>query len=615
MKEDTVSVEILQEKLKFSERKVRQLLRELRGYESRYAFQIETITKKGYVLHITDKARFCEFQDFLMNQKSGSKFSGKQERVILIVYLLLQNKNYVSLQQIADALDVSRSTILTDLGEVKNLLADYQIQLQSKPHYGMKLTGDEIHFRRLFSKIVSLGIDEQNESIGYFEHAEQLDFSNVTEQVKKVLLEQEIILSDNVWESILTHLKILVSRALNHNEVTELKVNKTLITPKFYQIAEKILAVLAENFEVQFAPQEVDLLASQLYGKATSESVPEQKKVEQTAMIVDALKKVDEEYYTSFSEDELLLEHLLFHIYPMILRISFGLELKNPVLPTISIRYANAFLVSLKFIELHSELSRHQLSRDEIGYLALHFAAHQERRNQQKLNDIKKIVLIEHLTRGQTLLLSSKIQAIFPAVSIQGIHNLESNDYAFQNVDLVLSTAPVTYDFGTVPYFMISDTLEDSEILSLKNNILYAVLQDEKRQPGLQPLFDEKLFFIENTEKDYLQILQKYSQKMVQLGYAATDFATIYDYGIAGPHSMKQNAIKNSIMVILLPEGINYENKSVKCIFLINIKKKQLFLHQEISEFLLKIMQQDSVERISQLVNFDEFKRYMKKYW
>ncbi|MGM0110217.1 BglG family transcription antiterminator [Enterococcus sp. DIV0187] len=607
LKVDIVSVKKLQEKLNFSERKVRQLLRELRGYERSYSFKLETITKKGYTLHIIDRKRFDQFLVFLSSQNS-SRFSGKQERVYLIVYLLLQHKNYVSLQQVADALDVSRSTILTDLTGVEALLQEYDIQLQSKPHYGVKLSGSEIQFRRLFSKVISLGIGEQNEESSYFEHAEQLDFSNVAEQIKRTLLENEIILSDNVWESIIIHLKILVSRALNHNEVTELNVNKELITSKFYEVAECILNILAQNFEVQFASQEIDLLASQLYGKATSESVPEQKKTEQTAMIVETLNKVDEEYSTDFSEDELLLEYLLFHIYPMILRISFGLELKNPVLPTISIRYANAFLVSLRFIEFHRELSRHKLSRDEIGYLALHFAAHQERKNQQRLAAIKRIILIENLTRGQSLLLTTKIQAAFPAASIRVLHPMEVKNVPLESADLILATTPIEAVFDSAPSFMISETLADNELLSLKNNILYSLLQEEKRQPGLRSLFDETLFFIEKEEQDYLAILEKYSEQMVQAGYAAENFpalvlererrfTTIYDYGIAGPHSMKQNAIKNSIMVILLPKEITYENKKVKCIFLINIKRKQLFLYQEISEFLLKIMEQDLVEQ------------------
>ena len=76
------------------------------------------------------------------------------------------------------------------------------------------------------------------------------------------------------------------------------------------------------------------------------------------------------------------------------MRVTYGLTLSDSLVKSVSVQYMNAFLVAMRFIDYHEELNEYQLSRDEIGYLALHFATHIERENQAKMQSIKKIVFI-----------------------------------------------------------------------------------------------------------------------------------------------------------------------------------------------------------------------------
>ncbi|MFD2386976.1 hypothetical protein [Enterococcus rivorum] len=65
-----------------------------------------------------------------------------------------------------------------------------------------------------------------------------------------------------------------------------------------------------------------------------------------------------------------------------------------------------------------------------------------------------------------------------------------------------------------------------------------------------------------------------------------------------------------------MKKPIHYEKKEVKCIFLINIRKHHLFLHQEVSQFMMKLMADTgTINMLSQTKTFEEFVIYAKKLW
>lgn len=621
---DVVSMEMMKHESQVSDRKNRQLLADLRSYEKRGGFRIKTLMKQGYYLQVDDEVLFHKVQHFL--KETAVDVSGnKQYRVSVMISLLLQNKNYITIHEIAEILDVSRNTIISDLELTKATIAKYDLTLVSKSHYGLKMVGKEQSMRKILSKITADIIDHQLAFTEYFEFTKKLKFDDVHDKFTELLQLYGIVMSANAIESILIHLRVLMYRISQKNEIHDVQVNKELIGKQSYQLASELTVFISERYNVQIQEQEIDLLASQIFGKVISNEIPAQQREALKASIYHSLVKIDEEYGTTFEEDELLQESLLLHVYPLLLRATFGLELSSSLVGSISAQYTNAFLVSLRFIEHHKELKKYNLSRDEIGYLALHFATHHERNNQRLLDTIRRIVIVSDTLRSNVQLLKLQVQNLFPKALVKIKPYTTTMDFLLEDVDVILSAVllPAKYDKVAI---LIPALLDEQSSRQLKSKILFQMMDSSEKAPSLDRLFYEDIFFYEDGT-DYLAMLRKYSKKMVAQGYANADFpasllarekrfTTVYENGIAGPHSMHQNANVDSIGVIIMKRRVFYEEREVRCIFLLNIREKHLFLHQEISDFIMKVMNDPKVaKRLYQSKSFKEFKVHVKGLW
>jgi len=619
-----VSMNELKERLNISERKIRELLSELRQEEENI-FKIVTVSGRGYFLQIIDEE---VFQIYLskQNEEYQQDIAIKEYRVSLILFLLLQNTRYISLNQIAEILDVSRGSVINDLVEVRKQLKQYKIELDSRSHYGVKVVGKEKNIRQMLSKISGNVIENQTLPLEFFEFIGILDFKEETDKFVSLLNQYNIIMTNNAIESVLFHLKILIYRVIQNNYINEINISRDIIGETIYEISNEMISFIEEKHNIHVTKEEIDLVASQIFGKACSKNVPIEQNQEMENLIKEALKKADQDFATSFAEDESLMENLLLHIYPLIMRVSYGLALSDSLIGSISVQYMNAFLVAMRFIDYHKKLCDYDLSRDEIGYLALHFATYLEKENQKKLLNIKKIVLlVDNMRSSTTTLLKTKLQSSFPLANILVIPITSVSKHSMEDIELIISTKDIIIPNQESKVVVIEKNLDEQQIRKIKNNILFNEISISQKTIGLNDLFYEDLFMIrENGE--YLSLIEEMCDEMISKGYAQSGykesvlerekrFSTIYENGIASPHSLLQMANIDSIGVILLKNAISYKNKEIRCIFVINVKKGHLLLHQEISEFVVRIMSNRSKVKLLQLAStYQNFRVFIKDY-
>jgi len=619
-----VSMNELKERLNISERKIRELLSELRQEEENI-FKIVTVSGRGYFLQIIDEE---VFQIYLskQNEEYQQDIAIKEYRVSLILFLLLQNTRYISLNQIAEILDVSRGSVINDLVEVRKQLKQYKIELDSRSHYGVKVVGKEKNIRQMLSKISGNVIENQTLPLEFFEFIGILDFKEETAKFVSLLNQYNIIMTNNAIESVLFHLKILIYRVIQNNYINEINISRDIIGETIYEISNEMISFIEEKHNIHVTKEEIDLVASQIFGKACSKNVPIEQNQEMENLIKEALKKADQDFATSFAEDESLMENLLLHIYPLIMRVSYGLALSDSLIGSISVQYMNAFLVAMRFIDYHKKLCDYDLSRDEIGYLALHFATYLEKENQKKLLNIKKIVLlVDNMRSSTTTLLKTKLQSSFPLANILVIPITSVSKHSMEDIELIISTKDIIIPNQESKVVVIEKNLDEQQIRKIKNNILFNEISISQKTIGLNDLFYEDLFMIrENGE--YLSLIEEMCDEMISKGYAQSGykesvlerekrFSTIYENGIASPHSLLQMANIDSIGVILLKNAISYKNKEIRCIFVINVKKGHLLLHQEISEFVVRIMSNRSKVKLLQLAStYQNFRVFIKDY-
>lgn len=108
----------------------------------------------------------------------------------------------------------------------------------------------------------------------------------------------------------------------------------------------------------------------------------------------------------------------------------------------------------------------------------------------------------------------------------------------------------------------------------------------------------KELFYINLRGDNYQDLLRQMCIDATKKGYATkkfkdsvkereTRFETIYKNGVAGPHPMKLDAIRDSISVAVFNPPYKYKDREINDIFLINLQKGNIMLHKRLSNLLI----------------------------
>jgi|GEM_PF-1726071 len=620
-KTDAVSVEKLAERLHISERSIRNAVLLLRKDASRNGFAIHTIRSKGYCLHINDVNAYRKYRKTLQT----IDFADKSERINKIMELIfMRHDGYITIDEISSVLGVSRRTILNDLKDVRKELIPYSLAITSKSHYGIKVSGDEIKIRTAISDLLNKNSGKDGNTIEYFEFAERIDKKQLKKKYEEIIQKHKLSINDSSINAVALHTIIMIYRIKQNNTIQEVHINHQMINKEYFKVATEMMAYIQEQYAVTVQQQEIELMASQLFGKCEYIDPKMGENNELKESIVTTLKAMDSEYATDFAKDNLLIEGLLLHIYPLRLRAASGLELNNSLVNSVSAQYMNAFIMSMRFIEKNRILNQYSFSRDEIGYIAFHFATHEERNMQLTLESVRKIALIIDSVRSDVSLLKLKIKQVFPNAEIKVAESSTITPDSLAEADLALTTIQKTNGILKTAIY-IPSVVDEHVQWNLRNQAIYYMKTKTETMPELTGLFNEDLFFIEEKKMPYQQILKKYSTRIYQLGYATKEypdsvlerenkFSTVYDNGIAAPHGLRETSLKDCIAVILLKKPIEDQGKRCQCIFMINVSEKHLFIYQEIGDFLIKLITNDQISKeVSRSRTFEEFKLYAKQ--
>lgn len=586
-------------------------------------FQVINLRGKGYKIEVIDEKRFHGYCHQIQTDQ-GKSFLSPQSRKENLELLLLFATEYVTLQQLAQTLEVSISTVKNDLSEVRYDFDSMQLSIVSKAHYGYKVNGPE-EKRRLF--IIQLLRNDLVQPIftkDYTEFADRFDYQGMKAFLIKRSHALQIRVNDLVLENLVQHILLLVFRIKQHNllkdhgEVFEVQDNYT-------QLAEDIAGYIAVIEGIQLPDNERLYLSRQLFGKILTFNDPKQHQI-LTRAIRQALQQIDEKYRTIFHKDTELIDALAFHVAPLLQRLYMGHQIENPIIDDVYTRYANVFNIAFEFIDEVSEDAKIVISKDEAGYLAIYFAASLEKQLHYAREQYRKIAVICGTGGGASYFVKTKLEQIFTNAKVKtfALTEVRGIDCSY---DLIITTVPVKVDFGGIPIIQTQALLTDKEINKIQKDLL--LLQEnsgEKRDIDQQllSLFSAENFHI-TSEKNYLQIITEQGFFLETNGWAAQGYTTlvlerealvdtIYDQGIAGPHPMESRAIKECINVIFCKGECSFHNKPVKLIFLINITNDHLFLHKEISRLMIKIMEDtNSDTRITMIENAAEFFFYIEE--
>lgn len=623
-KKQAIAPRALAAKFQISERTLANDIKWLKEIGSNEGFTVERVRSAGYQLKVFDNVRFSSYLSKSKKQEQVDN-SSPQERIKNIELLLLFHEEYITMQQIAEWLDVSLSTVKADIKQVEQFCDNYDLTLFSKAHYGLKIMGTESKKRRAILYLIRNTIHTPVLTEKYKEFNFVFNEEELRQLLKDQLLENQLKISDIVFENIVQHIRLLSFRILQNNTLNSEELEERTISDDYDRLTEKLVAYLEDTYQLSFSCAEKNYLEEQLRGKFAVLDDPASN--QQLRQAIDkSLELVDRRYHTSFRQDQDLANALMMHVAPLLQRLYTGHQLENPIIEDIYTQYANVFNVAMVFInELNKDLDA-DINKDEIGYVAIYFAASLEKQSNQVIDDYQKIAVICSTGGGAAYLLKVNLERLFSNAKVEtfALNEIEQIDASF---DLLISTVPLEQTDFEIPIIYTKTILSQTEITKIEKD-LYLLRESKNKvfdvHQFILSLFDEEWFQINEESNDYLELLEKEGAHLEKRGWVERGFKesvlsrekmidTIYQQGVAGPHPMEQAAIKEVIDVILLKKPLIYQEKQVRIIFLINIKKDHLSLHKEISRLMIKMMDDPLLDtQLTKMTNFQDFKSYMK---
>ena len=595
------SPEQLELALGVGNRMMRRLMKELDEELQRYGAAVQVRRGEGYYLDIRDRKDFEGFEAKMKEEEKRLKSLPETAdgRVGFLLSLLLRADGYRKMDDIAEQLYISRRALSEDLKKVKQILRDYDLELESRPNYGIRIIGEEKKLRSCLAACDTGWMNfiprgPENKSLG-----------QLADTVMDSLERYKIRVSDVAFQNLTIHIYIALQRIRSGHYMPPQKETSEAIGEYEYGAASQISQRLGEIYQINFPESETEYIAMHLAGKRMYGGVGDE--TEQNTVITQEIAGLAEEMLQSiydsfrmdFRKDLELHMALCQHLGPLTVRIRYGMKLKNPLLKEIREQFSFPYVMADQACSVINQHYNTSVSEDEIGYIALTLALALERNKHHRVK--KNILLVCSSGRGSAQLLlyqyREKFGEYLDRIEICDSRNLEKVD--FSHFDYVFSTVPIHINIP-IPIQEVGAFIEEQDVTRIKR-----VLTEEE-PCTIEQYFPQQLFFGELDVRNRSEALRFLCEKAVEMGMASDELygavkerekvsATSFGNLVAMPHPNFSVSEKTFVSVGILKEKIDWGGQKAQAVFLVSTEKnanKQLQLfYQTLSRFLMSEMQ------------------------
>lgn len=615
----------LADKLDVSLKTVRNDLKEINSIFSSNGGNVKSKSGLGYSFKINDKEKFMDFlktkwYKFAFYDEEDLNY--RENRIQLLLRTLLFEKEYVKEDDLADELSISKSQLSIDLKDIKIRIKRFDLRLEVRSHYGIKITGSEINLRKCINYyFLDFSSAKNSSNIYALDNEQEKYIEGIRETVNKVFARYSYHTSEFAYNNLINHLFLALKRIKNKHFITipdedlqRLKLNDE------YKIAENLVMELEEKFKIIIEESEKGYITMHLSGKrlfdySTGQGL--QITPEADNLVVKMLHCVKNEMNIDLTGDLDLRISLGLHTMTLIKRIQYNLNLKNPLLEEIK-RYALGFEAAIVASKVINEEYNCNITEDEAAYLALHFSVGIDRLKQTVQK--KRILLVCGTGRGTAQLLRYRFEKEFS----QYIQELEATDalslryMELSGYDLLVSTIPIK-NVNSIPVLIIDSLLSDNDLKNIKNQ-----LGTDTEKDDISYLFRKELFITDAAGTNREEILRSicnriYEHEKVSEGLYESimkreeQAPTDYENLVAVPHPYKSHSEKSFVTVAILKKPIIWSRRKVQFIILFNLGASRTVDLQTFYDKLWRFLtNKEAVNLVIQNKNYEEFINILK---
>lgn len=599
-----------------SKRTIQNDLSYLMQMSSRKGYQLHMRRGRGYLLEVTNQELL---NDFIKSLESDRLIDTKDRNKSIAVYLAMQS-DYVSMDKVAETFQISKTSVKKEMREVEELLESFHLQLEKKSHYGIRLIGAAHDCKQMLA-------DFFFENNPFLENAMQdilKDFAQVNSLLVNQIEKEDLNINYNELKNVIVWLQITVFYARIHVEKQMFMTSKPVNA--IQRIAWKMKEMMEACFDIAISAESLQemevVLRLNVRAKQPTVSFSDQLRQDVDLFLLD----IDKLYNTAFSEDQDFKKSLLTHVSLLIERLHQKISYKNTLIKEICIRYPMIFNIAIRFSDMLKEKYNVEVTHDEAGFIATHFAAHMERERKSRILRFNRIGVVCSSGGGSAYLIKLQIESLFSQADVETFSFLQMDELERYHPDLIFTIMPLDRDFAA-PVIYIKELLDDLDLMRIRQVLQYDncdSLSIADANSYLYSIFDRHFFQIRKSD-DYLALLQEMAQQIEESGYGGELYAqyvmeresymsTIYMNGVCIPHPIEICANRNLISVCILEEPICYEDKQASIIFMVSLTKEDYEVHKDITKKLYQLMNDEKrLQRVLRNRTLEELLIVMKE--
>lgn len=604
-------------------------------------YNVKMVRKRGFGVSLEGQK---EMMELLLDRLKKDQLNqihpyDPHAREIYIISRLLQIDKKITIQELAEDLNVSKVTIFKDLANVEKWLSKHGLRLIRKTNYGMEVAGEEKNWRKAIADFLMNRLQNGEFRTLVDEHFikpldNRLDPNNYVQLVKmfpgidvkrieRIILEAEKNMNchftEETYTALIVHLVISIRRLREKKDIKMSEEQlKNLANTEEYRIAQVIAGRLEQDFAIKVPPGEVGYISLHILGAKIERRLPlGEKNLDEIIKNFDRslidtvyeIIKVGEKIFgVNLSEDKMLVTGLALHLRPVINRIKYGMNLHNPILGQIKENYTSVYGVAWIAAGIIEKQLGVKITEEEVGYLAMHLGAAINRATSPK-----NVLVVCSSGIGTAQLMHTRLERIFQEINIVDVASVSTVEAAlrkYKNIDLVISTIPV--ELKNVPVIVVSPLITQQDIEKIKGII--GRLSGEKggKQGNDLPhllrgnIFPDELIFCNRFFLTKEEVIDEVGWKLCERGYVLPDFiktvrerekitSTYIGKGVAIPHGDDKFVIKPAVSIIKLPEPVDWWEQPVDIIFYLALKFDDSNQTRKFFRGFYKMLEQDEI--------------------
>lgn len=497
MERSPMPVKALAEQIGVSKRTVQRELEYLDRPLKKYGIRFCSKTGSGVWLEGEEQDRERLLGE--ISQSDDLDVTNRTERRKRLILEILKDKDLKKLYYYSDMFGVSEATISSDLESAADWLSQFGLRIVRKPGYGVSIEGQEKDFRGALRVFIGENMDTQIVRELYEDRNETL-LRLVSDKHEKNIyrvLDEEILkrvvkavlsmhdrriqnLTENSYTGLIIHVTIAVNRILKQEIIEENEMPARFSAEdEDYQLAGRIKEALEQEFSLSIPEEETAYICLHIKGaKVQQVEVDEaaKKLMNEPRELLDTVNEMIDAYDSEVAfalkqDEEFVVQGLIAHLQPTLVRLANGMKIQNPLLDHIKQEYGDIYERCLEVAKVIERRYGYPVPDAEIGFLAIHFGAAVVRLEGRKESKRKvRVGIVCASGIGISRLMMSKLTRTFVnRVEARAYGKYDLTPYVLERTDILVSTIPLAEEDADV--VMVSPLLSERDMDAIEQKV------------------------------------------------------------------------------------------------------------------------------------------------